>query len=85
MEKDIIKDFSFAMLKKIELRHNRYTPMGWKTLPLGRLVTLLENEIDELKDAIAGGDMKSIKDESVDVSNYAMFIYEISKIKPSKR
>lgn len=74
-EQKIVKQFSEKMYKKIQLRHNRYAPLGWKTMDLKRLISLLENELSELKEAKG----KHKADEAIDIANYAMFIYEITK------
>ena len=63
------------MLSKIDKRHNLYVPLGWKTMDTKRLITLLEAELAELKEAIESKSDTSIKDEAVDIANYAMFIY----------
>lgn len=70
-EKEIVDTFSKKMYEKIQLRHNRYAPLGWKTMDLKRLIHLLEGELEELKE-------NPSKDEAIDVANYAMFIYELS-------
>ena len=75
IEKEIVLEFSEAMLSKIKERHNRYVPLGWKTMDTKRLITLLEAELAELKEAIENKSDTSIKDEAVDIANYAMFIY----------
>lgn len=59
------------MLAKIEERHNRYAPLGWMTMDNKRLLSLLKGELTELEEK--GSD---VKDEAIDVANYAMFIYE---------
>ena len=79
-ERYIVDNFSREMLNKIYRRYNRYSPMGWKTLDLERLFFLLEGELNELKRGIEKGDSINIRDESIDIANYACFIYEISKI-----
>lgn len=74
-EKQIVVKFANKMLEKIQLRHNRYAPLGWKTMDMKRLVSLLEGELAEMKEAV-GSDKG---DEAIDIANYAMFIYEKSK------
>lgn len=74
-EKEIVVAFSDAMLKKIEERHNRYVPLGWKTMDMKRLITLLEGELKELKEALENNSNTDIKDEAIDIANYAMFIH----------
>lgn len=78
-ENKIVADFCGLMYKKIELRHNRYAPLGWKTMDMKRLITLLEGEMAELKEAYGAKDKKGMRDEAVDVANYAMFIHELQK------
>lgn len=92
-EKEIINNFKHAMYDKIQLRHGRYSPMGWKSMDIKRLIWLLEGELAELKEAYNSNDTGnalkdgayrnirkgSIQDEAVDIANYAMFIYELSK------
>lgn len=90
-EDEIVTKFAQEMLAKLELRHGRYTPMGWKTLDIKRLIWLLEGELRELKEAyditaegnalhaaVNSQERKDlIRDEAVDIANYAMFIYEV--------
>jgi len=78
-EKQIVKDFSLGMYDKIQKRHNRFQPLGWKTMDTKRLLALLTNELEELKEAIDSDVIEDIKDEAIDVANYAMFIYEKTK------
>lgn len=73
-EKEIVENFAKLMLAKIQERHNRYSPLGWKTMDMKRLLKLLKGELEELEEK--GAD---IQDEAIDVANYAMFIYEKSK------
>ena len=65
------------MLAKIELRHNRYAPMGWKTMDIKRLISLLKGELAELEESLGNDDKENAKAEAVDVANYALFIHEI--------
>lgn len=74
-EEDVIVSFNKAMGNKISERHNRYRPMGWSTMDLKRLLKLLKGEIEELEEAIKEKDTEHIKDESIDVANYCMFIW----------
>lgn len=71
-EEQIVKQFANLMLKKIELRHNRYAPLGWKTMDKKRLMTLLMAELEEYNE-------DNNPDELLDVANYCMFLYNISK------
>lgn len=72
-EQEIVKNFSDKMLAKIELRHNRYAPLGWKTLDPKRLLWLLEEELRELK---SSPEIEDFRDELIDIANYCMFLYE---------
>lgn len=78
-EKQIVDGFSLAMFNKIQTRHNRFVPLGWKTMDSKRLLQLLAHELSELKEAHEEGDADKIRDEAIDVANYAMFIYEQTK------
>ena len=71
-EKAIVESFAGLMYKKIELRHNRYAPLGWRTMDKKRIIALLKGEIEEYEEQ---GD----SDECVDIANYAMFLFELSK------
>ena len=78
MEKDLVENFSKKMLEKIELRHNRYVPMAWKTMDVKRLVTLVYGELAELGEALRDGDYEHVSKEAIDIANYACFIHELS-------
>ncbi len=75
-EAKVIEEFTKAMLAKLEVRKNRYAPMGWKTMDMKRIFSLLKGELEELMED--GADME---DEAIDVANYAMFIWAITKSK----
>lgn len=79
MEKEIIEQFSKKMMEKIEIRRDRYVPMGWRTLDLKRLIQLAYGELAELGEAMHSGDIEHIASEAVDVANYACFIHELAK------
>ncbi len=75
-EKQLVDEFAAEMLRKLELRHDRYVPLAWRKLDMKRLVFLLEEEVKELKEA--RHDIRadvSVRDEALDVANYALFIY----------
>lgn len=86
-EGNIVNHFSDLMLEKIIKRRNRYAPMGWMTLDVKRVLSLLEGELWELKEAMGPSFSKAelarkreeIADECVDVANYAMFLHNIIK------
>lgn len=73
---ELITLFSQEMLKKIEMRKDRYTDMGWKSLDRKRLVSLLKAEIDEFQLA---NDNQERKDEAIDIANYALFLWALSE------
>lgn len=79
LEQEIVQNFSKSMLEKIQVRHNRYAPLGWKTMDMKRLISLLKGELAELEEAIASNMSYMVQDEAIDVANYAMFIHELFK------
>ncbi len=92
-EQKIITVFADDMARKLNLRLDRYSPMGWKSLDFKRLIWLLEGEIMELKELYNRKDegnavaaklnydesVVKMRDCAVDIANYAMFIYEKNK------
>jgi len=97
-EKNLVDGFSKDMLTKLQARHDRYSPMGWKTLDLKRLLWLLEGEIQEIgrkpyvdegNAAVAQVNYKMNKgltrDNAIDIANYAMFIWELNKENDTNR
>lgn len=75
-EEQIVAEFAVEMMNKIKLRHNRYAPMGWKTMDVKRILMLLHQEIVEFDE---GGEGRS--QEAVDIANYACFLWAITKDK----
>lgn len=92
-EQKLVNDFASKMLAKIELRHDRYSALGWKTLDMKRILWLLEGELNEIREVLNSKDIGNalvtsydkelnkgkIEDCAVDLANYALFIHEISK------
>lgn len=91
-EKAIVENFAKKMVEKLEKRQDRYAVHSWRSLDLKRLLWLMEGEIMELKDAknkdegnalqqaVEQQIQKSlIKDNCIDIANYAMFIHENTK------
>ena len=78
-EQDLAINFAYKMISKIELRHNRYVPMGWRTMYVKRLVALLKGELLELEEAMKKDDKIGAQDEAIDIANYALFIHEVLK------
>jgi len=78
-EKEITEAFAKEMYKKIEKRHGRYQPFAWKDMDIKRLLMLLKQEVTELEQGLSLKDITNIRDEAVDIANYACFIYEMTK------
>ena len=76
-EKTIVSEFAQKMLEKITERHNRYQPLGWKTMDVKRLITLMKGEIEEMEESLSANDLTNAKKEAVDIANYAMFLHEV--------
>lgn len=89
-EKEIIEEFKNRMLEKLEMRHDRYAAMGWQSLDFKRIVMLLEEELNELKekhlsfpfvygDTTSTGSPQDTKysmaDNTIDIANYAVFLW----------
>lgn len=70
-EKQIIDDFAHQMLLKIEMRHNRYVPLGWMTMDKKRILELLKGEIREYEEI-------NSQDEAIDIANYALFLWYLT-------
>lgn len=47
---------------------------AWKTLTIDRLFDLLKGEVEELREAVAGGNVFEIMAEGADVGNFAMMV-----------
>lgn len=76
-EKAIVTEFSEKMYGKVQLRHNRYAPLGWKTMDVKRLITLLKGELAELEESLLEGNRGDAAEEAIDIANYAMFLHEV--------
>jgi len=77
-EKKFIAQFGEAAEKKLDLRYKKGR-MGWRKKSTLELFYLLQGEVYELYLAIIR--KEGIEDEAVDVSNFAMFIYDKAKNK----
>ncbi len=73
-EQEIVADFAIAMYQKIEERHGRYAPLGWKTMDIKRILMLLKEEIKEFEED--GSDRAG---EAIDIANYACFLWEMTR------
>lgn len=73
--------FREACQEKFErkAKENNRTLEPWKDEPINYLRDRLEEEKDELFDAMFDGDPEAIMDECLDVANFAWFIYENAK------
>lgn len=78
-EKNIIDSFAEKMYTKIQMRHGRYQPLGWRDLDIKRLIFLMKGELAELEEGFRNKDNQVVKSEAIDIANYAMFIHEITK------
>lgn len=92
-EKEISEQFGKLMYEKLEKRHDRYAPLGWKTLDLVRVFMMLKEELRVLENtqlylSTVNGDedtarqekakrVQEMKDNAIDIANYAMFVYDI--------
>ncbi len=76
-EKELTEEFAKKMYSKIEKRHGRYQPFAWKDMDVKRLLMLLKAEVQELEEGLKAKDVSNIKDEAIDIANYACFIYDI--------
>jgi len=78
MEKDLIQNFAEKMTYKLDMRKDRYQPMAWQSMDLKRLIKLLKGELEELEEGYKNNDKENIKEEAIDIANFALFIYEVA-------
>ena len=94
-EEEITYEFGRLMYEKLEKRHDRYSPMGWKTLDLLRVLIMLKEELRVLENTqlylptVNGIKetsqeekermIQSMRDNAIDIANYAMFIHTLLK------
>ncbi len=76
------RTFMEACRKKFErkAKENNRTLQPWKDEHEDYLLYRLEEEKQELFDAMIDGEHEAIMDECMDVANFAWFIYEQAKI-----
>ncbi len=72
MLRPTLQDFSLVMEEKLQEKDYKG---GWEGMSVRELKMRLEEEIDELDEAIEAVDLREILDECVDVANFAMMIY----------
>lgn len=78
-EQELIQEFALKMNEKLDMRKNRYQPMAWKSMDLKRLIKLLKGELEELEESFNENNTEGIREEAIDVANFALFIHEVSK------
>lgn len=70
-----IQKFAEIMDNKLNQRQKKYGGDTWREFTVEQLLTHLEDEVRELKEAVGGnGDIAS---ESADVANMAMFVLDV--------
>lgn len=62
-----------SLLMELKLRKNDHKG-GWKNLTRTQLMAFLDEEVQEIREALAAGDPLDIAQECADVCNYAMMI-----------
>lgn len=70
-----IRRFLDAMVYKLKVHHKKGR---WESMSIEDAQAKLAGEIEELDDAIAGGNLIEILTEAADVANYAMIIASIA-------
>lgn len=72
-----VEEFSKAMIKKLEKNNHKGS---WRDIKEAYLLHLLINEVEELYEASYNGKSKEeVRDECVDVANFAMMIFDNCK------
>lgn len=84
MEPEHVQEFSNEMVGKMRRRYKRHN-QAWRKKDIAELFTLLVDEVEELEEAIFSKSDKDVRDEALDVSNYAFFIYDQLGGKDGKR
>ena len=74
----------FALFMDLKLsKHERQRGDSWRDEPVSYLMDRLEEEVEELKAAVAGGESAvRITAEAADVANFAMMIHEVRDVCP---
>lgn len=77
-EQTLIEAFGKEMQKKLDKRSNKGR-LGWRKKDIINLYKLLLGEVRELLEAVSkseGKSSKEIRDEAIDVANFAMMIWD---------
>ena len=77
-EREIVYALAEEMVKKLNLRSDRYERLGWRKKSPNVLKTWLQIEVTELLAALATGTPEEIADEVVDVALLSMFIGDVN-------
>lgn len=72
---DDIRRFMHAMVYKLKVHHKKGR---WESIDLDKALALMKDEVKELEDAIAGGNLIEILTEAADVGNYGMIVAAIA-------
>lgn len=70
-----IRRFVDAMIYKLKVHHRKGR---WEGKTVAEYIPLLQGEVEELKEAVEGGNMVEIITEGADVANMAMIIASIA-------
>lgn len=84
-EAELVQEFSNEMVGKLRRRKARYGNQGWRKKELDELLTGLIDELEELEGALYSKSDEDVRDEALDVANYAFFIYDKLGGKDGKR
>ena len=71
-----VKRFAEAMEKKLKKYDDERGEDGWNDERIPWLIERLEDELEELKEAYHGENRTEMKQESIDIGNFAMMIYD---------
>lgn len=74
---DVLRPFVDAMRHKLASNKHRGT-RSWQTMSPDDLLKMLKKEVDELAEAIKGGNQIEILLEAADVGNFAMMLSNVA-------
>ena len=76
--RDAVKQFAVAMEDKLQAKDDERGVDGWLYPPcdIHYLIVRLEDEVRELKAAFEDCDPGMVKQETVDIGNFAMMIFD---------
>lgn len=75
---DVIRPFVDSMRYKLAVNRHKGTSADWEKLDPDALLKRLADEVEELREAIAGGNCTEIMLEGADIANFAMIISYIA-------